>query len=118
MYKRQVKVTLELDNSIITAYNAQNGSKYQPLQTANYTVSTYEITIPKGQKIGNLNIKFFPEKFDFKESYALGLKIKSVSEGTISGNFGAIVLGVVPKNLYDGVYTVEKGLYNVIPAVL
>ena len=108
--KADVKVTLELDNSIITAYNAQNGSKYQPLQTANYTVSTYEITIPKGQKIGNLNIKFFPEKFDFKESYALGLKIKSVSEGTISGNFGAIVLGVVPKNLYDGVYTVEKGL--------
>ncbi|MGJ1436492.1 DUF1735 domain-containing protein [Sphingobacterium siyangense] len=108
--KADVKVTLELDNSIITAYNAQNGSKYQPLQTANYTVSTYEVTIPKGQKIGNLNIKFFPEKFDFKESYALGLKIKSVSEGTISGNFGAIVLGVVPKNLYDGVYTVEKGL--------
>ncbi|WET69935.1 DUF1735 domain-containing protein [Sphingobacterium sp.] len=108
--KADIKVTLELDNSILTAYNAQNGSKYQPLQTANYTVSTYEVTIPKGQKIGNLNIKFFPEKFDFKESYALGLKIKSVSEGTISGNFGAIVLGVVPKNLYDGVYTVEKGL--------
>lgn len=104
-----IKVVLEIDNTILADYNTEQEADYKPLQSANYTVPSLEVTIPKGQKSANFVVKILAEKFDFDESYALGLKIKSVSEGVISGNFGNIIVATVPKNLYDGVYNMVSG---------
>lgn len=106
---QDITVNVEIDNSLITSYNQQNTATYTPLQTANYTVPSYQVTIPKGQKSADFVINLLGSQFDFNASYALGLKISSVSNGTISGNFGSIVVATIPKNPYDGIYSMEAG---------
>lgn len=101
-----VKIVLELDNSILEKYNEENETGYVPLKSSYYQIPSLEVTIPQGERIANLVVNVFPEKFDYDEAYALGFRIKSVSSGTISGNFGAILVGIGAKNKVDGVYTV------------
>lgn len=107
--KSDVKVTIEVDDNLVQKYNADQADNYVVLSTSNYTVSSYEVVIPKGQTSANFVVKLLGTSFDFDNTYALGLRIKTVSEGVVSGNFGEIVMATVPKNLYDGVYTVEDG---------
>ncbi|MCT1530785.1 DUF1735 domain-containing protein [Sphingobacterium daejeonense] len=107
--KSDVKVVVEVDNSLITKYNSTEETSFVPLDPSKYTVSTYEVTIPKGDRSANFNVKLLGDKFDFEKDYALAFRIKSVSEGTISGNFGHVVIATVPKNNYDGIYSSEDG---------
>lgn len=107
--KSDVKVVVEVDNSLITKYNSTEETSFVPLDPSKYTVSTYEVTIPKGDRSANFNVKLLGDRFDFEKDYALSFRIKSVSEGTISGNFGHVVIATVPKNNYDGIYSSEDG---------
>lgn len=107
-----IKIKLVLDPTIITDYNTANGTNYVPLPFAAYSLSdpTLEITIPKGTYgIHTLQATITKSALNLTQTYALGFKIQSVSEGVISdlASSELFVLGV--KNIYDGIYSVVSG---------
>lgn len=104
-----ITVHLALDSTLIKLYNDSVKTSYSNLPSKLYTVAGYDLVIPKGQKQATLTVKIYPPKYsvsDFSKPYALGFKIGSVSQGTVSGNYSKAVYAVGIKNQYDGVYNV------------
>ncbi|WP_316829485.1 DUF1735 domain-containing protein [Pedobacter aquatilis] len=97
-----ISVVISFDDAAV----ATMSSSYTVLPSTLYTVPSYTVTIPKGSKTGTFHLTLNTASFDFTKTYALGVKIKSVTSGTISGNYGTGVFVIVAKNKYDGVYTV------------
>ncbi|MCF0064995.1 DUF1735 domain-containing protein [Dyadobacter chenwenxiniae] len=100
-----IRVTLGLDTAAITQYNTEQETHFDLITPDLYTMPT-EVTIPKGQRTATVNIKVRSSKFDFSKAYVLPISIVSASTGTVSGNFGTILLSLNAKNKYDGNYTV------------
>lgn len=100
------------DLSVVLAFDdvavSTMSSTYTVLPTTLYTVPNYTVTIPKGSKTATFHITLNTAAFDFTKTYALGIKVKSASVGTISSNYGKGVFVIVAKNKYDGVYTVTS----------
>jgi hypothetical protein len=113
-----IQVTLAVDPQAMTDYNDDQDAHFELMPANVYDVDTWTVTIPAGQKMATLNFQFFTDQFDLSKSYALPLKIVSVSSGTISGNYGTVLFGVVAKNKFDGRYMVSgtcvdaNGLYK------
>lgn len=103
---QDITVTMALTDAAVTAYNTAQSASYTILPTTLYTVPSYTVTIPKGQKKATFTIKLKTSSFDFSKSYALGISITSSSYGTVSANYGTGIFAIVAKNKYDGVYTV------------
>lgn len=104
-----IKVHVSLDETIISTYNDSLETNYTALPSRLYTIDGYDLIIPKGQKKDTLIIKLHLPNYtsaDYSESYALGVRIESASKGTVSGNYGSVLIPVLVKNKYDGVYTV------------
>ncbi|TKC06666.1 DUF1735 domain-containing protein [Pedobacter polaris] len=108
--------------SVIDQYNTEQGktgavgtanAPYSFLPSNVYTLSATKVVIPKGQSKASFTIAFKTNLLVVGVPYALPLKITSVSYGTISGNFSNILLNVVPKNKYDGVYNVKGTMVDV-----
>lgn len=102
-----INVTLTQKNSLVTDYNAANGSDYQIPTPNMFTVlnAGNVVTIPKGSHTGYLQVKFKPA--DFAGAWALGYQITAVDKPgyTISGNLSTGIVAIVAKNPYDGLYT-------------
>ncbi len=101
---QDISVTLDLNAAAIDVYNTENSDHLVMLPTTHFSVSNWTVTIPKGQKEAILPVKLKPDLFDFAESYGFPLTIKSVSTGTISGNFGTVIYNVGAKNQWEGTY--------------
>ncbi|MGM9475630.1 DUF1735 domain-containing protein [Pedobacter sp. GSP4] len=99
-----VSVVLAFDDVAVSTMS----STYTVLPSTLYTVPNYTVTIPKGSKTATFHITLNTAAFHFSKTYALGIKIKSSSAGTISSNYGTGVFVIVAKNKYDGVYTVTS----------
>jgi hypothetical protein len=102
-----ITVELGIDQASLDRFNKENGTKYiaPPASVCSYPTS---IVIKKGQRVttDSAKITVSPD-FDYNVSYALPLKIKSVTPShTISGNFGSAIYGFTIRNQYDGHYTV------------
>lgn len=106
-----ITVHVELDPTLIeTANEEQEDDPDMILMPEDlYTMSSTDLVIKKGEKTASFTITFTPDQFDFSDSYAVPLRIKSVdgTDAPISGNFGAILLNVGAKNQWDGVYKVD-----------
>ena len=102
---QDIDVVVAIDNSLLGIYNKQNESDYVALPSGQYSMASTSVTIKKGEREALLPIALKPDQFTFDEDYALGLVIKSVSKGNISGNFGKIILNINGKNAYDGSYS-------------
>jgi hypothetical protein len=103
-----VTVTLAFDATIVDAMSSST-AVLTNLDASLYTVPSYSVIIPKGQKQATMHIKLKTSAFDFSKSYALGVVIKSTSAGTVSGNYGKGLFKINAKNAYDGIYTVGTG---------
>jgi hypothetical protein len=103
-----VTVTLAFDPTIVDAMSSST-AVLTNLDASLYTVPSYSVIIPKGQKQATMHIKLKTSAFDFSKSYALGIVIKSSSSGTVSGNYGKGLFKINAKNAYDGIYTVGTG---------
>lgn len=101
-----ITVTLGVDEPALTQYNKEQDAHYDLIPATLYTLPA-QVTIPKGQRTATVPLKLKSNQFDFAKSYVLPIQIKSVSSGTVSGNFGTILLNVNAKNKYDGVYSVK-----------
>ena len=112
-----VTVTLDLDPTIVNTMSTA-AVPLSLLDASLYTIPSYTVVIPKGQKQAILHIKLKTASFDFSKTSALGIVIKSSSSGTVSGNYGKGLYILGAKNKWDGVYTVggtmvdANGLYT------
>ena len=112
-----IQVQLELDASLLKAYNDSSKTNLVPPPASVYSFdnTNLTITIPKGSRQGALKMKVVPEKIA-NGPFAFGFKIKSVSNSgyLISGNFGNTVAVVGVRNKYDGVYEVTGSLVDLV----
>jgi hypothetical protein len=113
---RDIEVTLEVDPTMVDEYNTQNGTSYQVLDPALYSMESMTVTIPKGQRRVDIPITILPELFDLSINYVIPLRIVSSSSGVISKNFGAALFATVVKNKFDGVYAVDGTMFDALGA--
>ncbi len=102
---QDIHVTLIQDDGLVATYNDSTGSGFTN-PGANVTILDSVVTIPKGSRTGFLQVKFKPTDL-LNGTFAYGFRIASIAESgyTISGNLAAGVVGIGPKNQYDGVYS-------------
>lgn len=100
-------VQLEVDQAALDRFNQENETDYVIPPSDVFTFPT-TFVIKKGERMKTDSMKInIANDFDFSASYAIPLKIKSVSPSeTISGNFGAAIYAVTVRNQFDGVYEV------------
>lgn len=108
-----ISVTLAVDsvgaNSVFGKYKAVHDT-IPPLPGDAFSLSN-TVTIPKGVGKVEYHIKINTAAIpDITKTYGLPLKIVSASSGTISGNFGSVVLLVGIKNIYDGSYALSGNI--------
>ncbi|WP_299289616.1 DUF1735 domain-containing protein [uncultured Mucilaginibacter sp.] len=105
-------VTIGVDNSIITSYNATNTSvTYNAIPAAAFKLPTTSLTIKAGQRVGTFSVTIYKNQLDPALSYMLPIKIVSVSTGTISGNFGVHYYHIIG-NDFAGSYKWNFKRYN------
>lgn len=112
-----ISVTLVQDTALVTAYNDANGTNYVIPPAGSYTILNPGgvVTIKKGTNTGYLRVKLNPGNF-IGDEFAFGYKIASVSNPgyTISGNTGSGIFAFGIKNKYDGRYTLNGTLVDVL----
>lgn len=110
---QDITVSFSLVNqSLLDTYNTENKTTYTMMDPAVYRLDATSVTIPKGQSKATFNVIIKTSLFDLTKSYALPLRINTVSSGTISGNFGTIILNLAGKNAYDGIYKPVDGQFQ------
>ncbi len=106
-----IRITVETDLSVIEEYNDVNEGDLVPLPNGSYFFETVELTIPKGSRTVQMNLKFADafNRLDLTKNYGLGLKISTVDPSgiVISENRRRLLIGVNIKNQYDGVYDMK-----------
>ncbi len=99
-----ITVNLALDEDGLAKYNDAEGTDYS-IPSADVFQFPATAVIKKGTKgvqvKATVNVN---DNYSFDASYALPIKIASVSSGTISGNFGEALYSFAVRNSYDGVY--------------
>lgn len=88
-----VTVGLGVDAAALTLHNTQTGKAYNLIPAGWYTLPA-SIVIPAGQAGLDITVPINTNNYVAGQTYALPLKITSASSGTISGNFGAIIVAV------------------------
>ncbi len=121
-------IILKDDPSVITAYNAANGTNYISLPAGTFTTEgpvqhvgdTWTVTIAPGERSAIIKIKINDASaINFRNKYALGLTIVSSNAGgKVSSLFGSASIILSPQNNYSGKYRVTGPLVDVTnPAV-
>ncbi|QHS54997.1 DUF1735 domain-containing protein [Mucilaginibacter sp. 14171R-50] len=108
-------ITVNLDNDgadKIAAYNEYKDANYEMLPAEFFSGMPSSVVIKKGENFAKFTVTVKPDQFDFAKSYALPFHIASVSSGTVSGNYGTILVSVGAKNKYDGVYKVTGSYHD------
>ena len=109
---QDITVTLERNDALIP-------TGFLLLPSSVYTIPTYDVVIPKGQRLSSvLKMRINTVTLDPAEAYAIGFSIKSVSKSgvTIASNLRNVLFTISLKNKYDGVYTVNGPLVDVANA--
>ena len=109
---QDITVTLEKNDALIPAGFLQ-------LPANVYTIQTYDLVIPKGQRLSSvLKMNINTGTLDPNEAYAIGFSIKSVSKNgvTIASNLRDVLFTLSLKNKYDGEYTVNGPLVDALNA--
>ena len=80
-------VTLAVDNTIVTSYNAANSAvQYLPLPAGSFVYTTTSVTIPAGKRSATVSVTFYKNQLDPSKSYMLPIKITGAGGLNISGN--------------------------------
>jgi hypothetical protein len=94
-----VTVNIAVDAATLAAHNTQSGltatNGYVAAPTVAYTAIPASVVIPSGQTKAGFDITVNPALLTAGRNNTIPLKITSASTGTVSGNFGAIVLALV-----------------------
>jgi len=91
-----VTVTLGLDNAAIAAYNAANGTNFQPFPAAAFKFANTSVTIPGGlNHYGSTTVYIFQNKLDPAVSYILPVSITDAGGKSLSANQNTIYYNVI-----------------------
>ena len=102
---KDINVTVGVDNTDFATFNNNNGSAFQVLPAADFSISSPTVTLKANQRSVSLYIKFNTKLIDFTQNNILPISITSVSGGIgTSGNYGTIMYEIVPANQYVGLY--------------
>lgn len=83
-----VKVTVELDNSIIATYVASDPTvPYLALPAGSFAFTNTTVTIKAGTRLADIPVTFYKNKLDPTKSYMLPIKISTVTGAAKSANF-------------------------------
>ena len=106
--EEDVHVHVAYDPTLITDYNTANGTQIVPLDPSVYTVQTLDPVIAKGSQNTSLNVSVTSTAtLDPLIVYGLAFRITSVDAGyTIAENMKTIIVQILIKNRFDGVYEV------------
>lgn len=99
---KAVTLTLALDTADFNAQLA--GNDYTILPDDDYTVPTWQVTIPAGQDSGTFHIQINSAKLGSNTGFILPLHITDASGVPISSNFGYGFWLVQNGNAYTGLY--------------
>ncbi|HEX6193234.1 MAG TPA: DUF1735 domain-containing protein [Chitinophagaceae bacterium] len=105
-----IHVNLVLNPTLVTNYNAANGTSYVVPAPNLYSISSLKVTIPAGGRNVTLPIVIPSAKaMDITKTYALGFTIESVDESgyTIAKNLQNVIIIIAVKNAWDGTYEVR-----------
>ncbi|PWK72980.1 uncharacterized protein DUF4361 [Mucilaginibacter oryzae] len=107
-----VNVTLAVDQKVLDSYNNIEGTDYQLLPAANYSIPNLKVNIASGTQVAYLPISFVNTNTGLSgdKSYALPIKITDASGTEISGNYGSVVILLTIKNQYDGSYLADGSI--------
>jgi hypothetical protein len=104
-----IHVVLAVDNSLVTAYNTANGTNFLALPANAYSLPNgLEFDLPAGTS-GQYTLPLTLNKnnLNLQNAYAIGFKIVSVSNGVIDELQKNIIVTILVKNKYDGVYEIN-----------
>jgi hypothetical protein len=75
-------VTVAIDTAFLNAYNASNGTSYTLLPDSDYSATSFNLTIPAGQRLDSVEVTFNIGKIDTDPSisYVLPFTITQASE--------------------------------------
>jgi hypothetical protein len=108
-----VTVTLTNKQSLLDAYNDEEGTEYEVLPTSVYTVTdpsvtisgdTWTLSFAPGEFAKEIKVNVDAEAFDLSKSYALGFEIATSTLGNISVAANSSIVNVLIKNAFHGTY--------------
>jgi hypothetical protein len=111
--KQDIHVKLVVNQDSLDTYNEVNETDYVLAGSDGSPAFTLlddgVVTIKKGTEVGYLKAKLIPSAYFGSTAYAFSYKIESVQEPgyTISGNHNFGIVVVLPKNQWDGAYTLN-----------
>lgn len=111
---QDIHVTLQVDQSLVDAYNAANpSSALEALEQSQYTISSATVVIPKGSRTGTLALTI-PDAsvLDASNRYGIGFTIASVSEQgvKIADNLKDVLFALTVRNAYEANYEIVVDL--------
>lgn len=111
-----VHVHVSADPTLIDEYNAANGTQIVPLDPAVYNVQTLDPVIPQGSQNTALNVTVnSTATLDPTVVYGVAFRINSVDAGyTIAENMKTIIVQILIKNRFDGVYEVTGTALRIV----
>ena len=107
----ELAVTVGVDAAAITAYNAANGTKFQPFPTGSYKLTSSKITVPAGQHYGSTTLEIYQNKLDPTVSYMIPISITDGGGKQLSSNQNTIYYNVIGNPL-AGLYTWDFSRFN------
>ncbi len=106
-----ITVKLAVDDTKRTAYNSDNGSKFQAFTTPMYKILNTTLTIPKGQLSAKTTLEIYQNKIDPTVSYMLPISITDATGKELTSNQNTIYYNVIG-NLIAGNYKWDFTRYN------
>jgi hypothetical protein len=103
---RAYPVKLRLNPTLITEYNSAHGTAYTEPPPAAVVISSLDVVIPAGSRSAFLKAKIDAGAL-LGGAYAVGLSIADAGDAIISENFKNLLIAVVAKNKYDGIYRIR-----------
>lgn len=115
-------VTITNTQAVLDSVNAANGTDFELLPTAAYTITqssgvtvngnTWTINLAAGELARQISINLIKSQLDFSKSYAFGLKVTGSSVGSPSLSSNVYIVNVIVKNKYDGKYELTFKNYH------
>lgn len=90
-----VNVTIGVDNNIVSTYNTNNGTKFQPFPANSYKFVNNKLNIQAGNHYASTFLILDQTKFDPTVSYMLPVTITDASGKALSANQNTIYFNIV-----------------------
>ncbi len=109
---KDVAITLDIDASLVAAYNAYDKTNlYEVLPLNAYVFTGKTATIKAGTRLATFNVTFYKNKLDPSKSYMLPIILKTASGVPIAANYNVHYYHFIG-NDFAGDYTWHFRRYN------